>query len=582
MGYDNILVQVGEFGLYQKLLCGFFVFYTTFLCGLNYYTQVFIFDTPQHRCSDPVLDYYQEQSKASSEDMLPWIPRQRGYPSQCLMVDPETQSNMFLNQTQTYFDNLKIQDSNPDKFTGIRRSVISFVENVPHKSCDSGWKYDHSLVFNTISSENDWVCEDDYRPLVIHTVFWVGNTVGCILWGFTNDHFGRKPTVLLSHTIYFLAGVGTLFAPNFTMLAILRFLVGCAHHTVSHLPFLIVVEYCGVASRTVPLMMVMMSYTFASLTVPWVAMALPSWRILSVIASTLILPVIACWKIIPESPSWLLVKGRTDEAMAQLGVVARVNGNDFQDDDARKELLKEKEAESSATEKVNLLQMFKTPNLGVNAFLVNIICMMGFMCYYGHVQNTSNLGEGNVYKSYFLGALVEIPCWSIPIIIAKLGRRWPLLFLFATSGVAGVVYGFIPVDWHLTSLSVGLIGRMTVNGAYFICLQYGSEIFPTVIRGQGIALCEIVGGIAIFLSPTVVYLAKVSPILPLLILGFCSLIGALATFFLPETAGRTLPQTLKDGEGFGLDQSKWDFACIKKNRYHIPEDKMSEDIPEDV
>jgi len=265
--------------------------------------------------------------------------------------------------------------------------------------------------------------------------------------------------------------------------------------------------------------------------------------------------------------------------MAQLGVVARINGEDFQDADVRKELLKDKEAESAVSEKVNLLQMFKTPNLRVNAFLVNIICMMGFMCYYGHVQNTSNLGEGNVYKSYFLGALVEIPCWSIPIIIAKLGRRWPLLFLFATSGLAGVVYGFIPVEWQMTSLSVGLIGRMTVNGAYFICLQYGSEIFPTVIRGQGIALCEIVGGIAIFLSPTVVYLAKVSSILPLLILGLCSLIGALATFFLPETAGRTLPQTLKDGEEFGLDQSKWDFACIKKNRYHIPEDKMSEDIP---
>ena len=36
----DILVQVGDFGLYQKLLCGIFVFYTTFLCGLNYYTQV--------------------------------------------------------------------------------------------------------------------------------------------------------------------------------------------------------------------------------------------------------------------------------------------------------------------------------------------------------------------------------------------------------------------------------------------------------------------------------------------------------------------------------------------------------------
>ena len=38
------------------------------------------------------------------------------------------------------------------------------------------------------------------------------------------------------------------------------------------------------------------------------------------------------------------------------------------------------------------------------------------------------------------------------------------------------------------SLTVGLIGRMTVNGAYFICLQYSSEIFPTVIRGQGVGL----------------------------------------------------------------------------------------------
>jgi hypothetical protein len=55
----------------------------------------------------------------------------------------------------------------------------------------------------------------------------------------------------------------------------------------------------------------------------------------------------------------------------------------------------------------------------------------------------------------------------------------------------------------------------------------------------------VAGGIAIFLSPAVVYLAKFSPVLPLLILGLCCLLGALATFFLPETAGRALPQTLR-------------------------------------
>lgn len=266
--------------------------------------------------------------------------------------------------------------------------------------------------------------------------------------------------------------------------------------------------------------------------------------------------------------------------MSKLADVAKYNNRDFEDDEARKELIKENEAESTE-EKVSLVQMFRTPNLRVNAFLVNVICMMGFMCYYGHVQNTSNLGEGNVYKSYFLGALVEIPCWSIPIIITKLGRRWPLLILFSTSGICGIIYGLIPVDYQMTSLTIGLIGRMTVNGAYFTCLQYSSEIFPTVIRGQGVALCEIVGGIAIFLSPTIIYLAKVSPMLPLLILGMCSLLGALATFFLPETAGQALPQTLKDGELFGLDQSKWDFMCIKgSKRPEKPIIKIDDEEPE--
>jgi len=583
MSYHDILVKVGDFGLYQKLLCGIFVFYTTFLCGLNFYTQVFIFNTPAHRCSDDVIDSEQGRAGASWEEVLPWVPRETGYPSSCHMLDASAIKAKFRNLSSTYFSSLKMQETDPDQFTAIRHNVISLVEGSPHKLCDQGWNFDHRNVFNTITSENNWVCEDDYKPMLIHTIFWIGNTVGCLLWGFTNDFFGRKPTVLLTHTVYVLAGAATLMAPNFTALLICRFLVGCAHHTVSHLPYLIVVEYCGVSSRTVPLLMVMMSYTLASLTLPWVAMLMPSWRLLSLTAALAILPILAGWKLIPESPSWLLVKGRTKEALDQLERVARFNKADLQENEIARELEKEKQIDSdNPVAKATLLQMFKTENLRLNAFLCTVICMMGFMCYYGHVQNTSNLGEGNVYKSYFLGALVEIPCWSVPFIIAKMGRRWPLLFLFTCSGICGVVYGFIPDDLPRVSLTVGLIGRMTVNGAYFICLQYSSEIFPTVIRGQGIALCEIVGGIAIFLSPMVVYLAKFSPILPLLILGLCSLLGALATFFLPETAGQELPQTLKDGQEFGQGQGRWDCVCIKQRGQRFSKTAERVELDEEV
>jgi hypothetical protein len=31
----------------------------------------------------------------------------------------------------------------------------------------------------------------------------------------------------------------------------------------------------------------------------------------------------------------------------------------------------------------------------------------------------SRLCEGNVFMSFFLGALVEVPCWSTPFLINK-------------------------------------------------------------------------------------------------------------------------------------------------------------------
>ena len=58
---------------------------------------------------------------------------------------------------------------------------------------------------------------------------------------------GRRPTVLLAHLVYLVGGVATLLVSSYPALVLARFLVGCAHHTVSHLPFLIVVEYCGSA-----------------------------------------------------------------------------------------------------------------------------------------------------------------------------------------------------------------------------------------------------------------------------------------------------------------------------------------------
>ena len=116
-------------------------------------------------------------------------------------------------------------------------------------------------------------------------------------------------------------------------------------------------------------------------------------------------------RLIPESPSWLLVKGRTKEALEQLERVAQCNKADLQvcflkrifyaifwywklggltktkkqysflifkqlqANEIARELEKESQMETDKpiVAKATLLQMFKTENLRLNAFLCTVI-----------------------------------------------------------------------------------------------------------------------------------------------------------------------------------------------------------------
>lgn len=67
-------------------------------------------------------------------------------------------------------------------------------------------------------------------------------------------------------------------------------------------------------------------------------------------------------------------------------------------------------------------------------------------------------------------------------------------------------FGTIFVEMEYIRMSSAMFGRMFATSAYYICLQYASEIFPASIRASGLSLCEIIGGIGLFISPWIVYL----------------------------------------------------------------------------
>lgn len=99
-----------------------------------------------------------------------------------------------------------------------------------------------------------------------------------------------------------------------------------------------------------------------------------------------------------------------------------------------------------------------------------------------------------------------------------------------------------------------------------IIFQYGSELYPTEVRGIGIGLASFLGGVGLTVIPFINHLGAQWLVLPIIIMGMFSIVGGLATLRLPETLHAKLPQTIEDGELFGNDFSGWDDILILVRR----------------
>lgn len=53
--------------------------------------------------------------------------------------------------------------------------------------------FNKTLIHALYPLQNNWINHEDWKATVIQTVFWLGNIIGGLLWGISNDR-----SVLLS------------------------------------------------------------------------------------------------------------------------------------------------------------------------------------------------------------------------------------------------------------------------------------------------------------------------------------------------------------------------------------------------
>ncbi|XP_023298252.2 carcinine transporter [Lucilia cuprina] len=531
---DDILPTIGEFGKYQKLLVFGICLPACIPCGFCAFNQLFMADTPEdYWCKIPeLLNISLEQRKYLA--IPPDMEHDAGLFSKCLR---------YAVNWSEILENANIHDIEPNA-------------TWPVEKCNQGWEYNTTTVWSSIVIDYDLVCDRDIYPTIGLAALNVGGPIGVYLFGLLNDRAGRRTSYFTCLATLLIGSLITSLSQDFWTWAGSRVIVGLTIPAVYQIPFIISLELVGESYRSFVTVMTCTFYTSGIMLLSVVTYLERDWVKLSYYTSVPFYIYFLYLFVMPESPRWLLMRGRLEEALKILETMARVNGNQFPEAVKIKleaQISRNKLKEKKKSVNVGLADLCRTPNMRLKTILITLSWFANETVYLGLSYYGPSLGS-NQYVSFFLSAVVEIPsylvCWYL---MDCWGRRWPLSLSMILGGVACVITVMIPDEAVDETLILYLVSKALLSASFLIIYPFAGELYPTQVRGIGIGVSSYVGGLGLIVIPFVTYLGKENLKLPLVIMGFVSMLGGITGLRLPETLHQRLPQTIEEGEEFGKD-----------------------------
>ncbi|XP_075971307.1 carcinine transporter-like [Anticarsia gemmatalis] len=535
VSYDEILTKAGEMGCYQWLL----VFYSLpfyWFGVMVYFSQMFITEvSPNHWCRIPEL-----------ENLTDFQRRDLGVPK-------DENSRFGYSQCQMY-------DVNWTEVLATGHTPDQTWNTVP---CQYGWEFNKSEIpYPTIASDYGWVCDKNSYQATAQAIFFVGSIFGGLLFGWVSDRFGRLPGAMTSCLVGCIGGVTSTFARNLTEFSAARFVLGMSSDSCMIMPYLIMLEYVAPKYRTlISNVAFAVFYSFSATVLPWISLACGHWKTICLVTSLPLLVGVAAKLFLPESPMWLLSKGRVDETIDKILLVARMNKKKIPTEMIEQFRISATNAKKEQNQ--SFLEIFKRPSVR----WVFILSCIEFMCcstvFDGLIRIIGQL-EFDFFVSFSLMSMTEFPSvLLVGLIMDYTGRKWLCIVCLCLCSFFTVVAIFTT---GIQTVILAIVARFTINMAYSGTMQWVSEILPTSVRGGGVALVHIVGYIATFLSPYISYLKVFYLWLPLAVLGSIAAIGMSIAFMLPETAICGMPQSFEEAEELIRNQNLWTLPCLERKK----------------
>lgn len=519
--YEDTTAFLGQWGRFQKEV--FFLICLSILTnGLGVFSIVFLADTPAHHCRIPEVNLTVDWYGAI-------IPIE--------VVDGKQEQSRCSRYKLDVVRNLSAQGLVPGRDVNLT--------DLEQEGCVDGWSYSKDIYRSTLVSEFDLVCSEEWKKPFTSTVFFLGVLSGCFISGPLSDRFGRKPVFFATMAIQAVFVFVAVFSSTWLVFAIIFFFNGLGQISNYVSAFVLGTEIMTGKVRVIfSSIGICLSYAVGYMFLPLLAYFLRDWKTLTMALAVPGLLYMPLWWFVPESPRWLLSRGRADEAEAILRKAAEKNKVEAPPVIVEDLHLQDDEAQSK--EQYNFFTLVKMADIRDTTL---ILCLLWFTLsigYFGLSLNTSQL-HTDPFISCFISAAVEVPAYiSSWLALRYLPRRVAVACILILAGVSLFCIQLVPQDLSGLSLALEMVGKYGITTGTSLMFVYTAELYPTALRNTATATCTAVSRVGSCIAPFLLQLSVYFKYLPQIILGSLAFLSVFATIFLPESFGKSLPQTIQE------------------------------------
>ena len=191
------------------------------------------------------------------------------------------------------------------------------------------------------------------------------------------------------------------------------------------------------------------------------------------------------------------------------------------------------------------------PSLRLHTAVLSLAWLTASLAHSGLARQPAALLTGDRFLDLSLqGGLATATALFTGFLTAGFGRRSPLLLLLtllaaSCLGLASVLMLQSPALAPLTT-GLTILGHSLALATLCLLFLFTCELLPTVLRARGLACsCSLVA-LGSLLVPQIQILTPHLPAAPYLALGLLALLTAVLVSSLPDTLGRTMPDTVEE------------------------------------